>query len=152
MTLIPSAFVALQSRVPPHISRPQAAASHLPPLTAARSRARTTKRVLVSSRRHSRPNILLTILACCLLWYLPRAGGLHPTQVIEGAQVAYDHFTEREVPGTKYIISTASMAGLLPQATAVCKLAPRAPSLPKKMRVRVRVRVYVFVIECVYFW
>lgn len=39
--------------------------------------------------------------------------------VIEGAQVAYAHMRERDLPGDKFIIATASMAGLLPTAAPV---------------------------------
>jgi len=44
---------------------------------------------------------------------------INVTAVIEGAQIAYEHMKRHKVPGTKFIIGTASMAGLLPQTAPV---------------------------------
>merc|ERR1712113_700432 len=39
--------------------------------------------------------------------------------VIEGTQVAYKHMRDCNVPSDKFIVATASMAGLLPEASPV---------------------------------
>lgn len=50
-------------------------------------------------------------------WKLEQDINIHA--VIEGAQVAYRHMRQCSVAGDKFLLSTASMAGLLPEASPV---------------------------------